>query len=151
MLSGIFCSLVADVLQTFPNALMVQSLQNRNKFITTITTCKKFFRYRLTELDCKRANILIPFVMSQIIVDRSQIIQIKHTHCHQLVLRYRPRLIQNLLTFVFVWKSRSLIQIDFFLQNLILSGKVYRLYQLCSNDQYQSQDINQYNFFQITL
>ena len=141
--------MIADVLQTFPNALMIHSFQNRNEFITTITTCKKFFRYCLTELDCKRANILVPFVMSQIIVDRSQIIQIKHTHCHQLVLRYRLRLIQNLLTFVFVWKSRSLIQIDFFLQNLILCSKTYHLYQFRSNDQYQSQNINQYDFFQM--
>ena len=141
--------MIADVLQTFPNALMIHSFQNRNEFITTITTCKKFFRYCLTELDCKRANILIPFVMSQIVVDRSQIVQIKHTHCHQLIHRYRLRLIQDLLTLIFVWKACRLIQIDLFLQNLILCSKTYRFYQFRSNDQYQSQNINQYDFFQM--
>lgn len=105
MLSGIFCSLVADVLQTFPNALMVQSLQNRNKFITTITTCKKFFRYRLTELDCKRANILIPFVMSQIVVESFADCSDQTHTLHQLIHRYRLRLIQDLLTLIFVWKA----------------------------------------------
>ena len=56
---------------------------------------------------------------------------------------------QDLLTLIFVWKACRLIQIDFFLQNLILCSKTYHLYQFRSNDQYQSQNINQYDFFQM--
>ena len=55
----------------------------------------------------------------------------------------------KVLTLIFVWKACRLIQIDFFLQNLILCSKTYHLYQFRSNDQYQSQNINQYDFFQM--
>ena len=136
------CGCSADISER----LMVQSLQNRNKFITTITTCKKFFRYRLTELDCKRANILIPFVMSQIVVwsfadcsDQTHTLPPAHSPVSAPSHSGSPHT-------YFCLEGLSPHPDRLFSANLILCSKTYHLYQFRSNDQYQSQNINQYDF-----
>ena len=50
MLSGILSRLLTNLLKTLTHSCMIQSLQDSNKFITAVTSCKKFIRNCLSEL-----------------------------------------------------------------------------------------------------
>ena len=115
MLSGILSGLLTDLLKAFAHTCMIQPLQNSNKFITAVTSCKKFIRNCLSELYCKGADVFITFVMTERIVDRPEIIHIKYAHGNQFFLRDRIWIIEDFLTFVFVRKPGCLVEVDFFL------------------------------------
>ena len=115
MLSGILSRLLADLLKTLAHSCMIQSLQDSNKFITAVTSCKKLFRYCLSKLYCKGADVFVTFVMTERIVNRSKIIHVKYTHGNQFFIRDRIWIIKDFLTFVFVRKPGCLVEVDFFL------------------------------------
>ena len=140
--------MIPDILKTFPNTIVVKSPKDSDKLITTVTPCKKFLRDSLAKLYCKRTDVFVTFVMTKIIVDRSQIIQVKYAHRNQFICRDRIWSIKDLLTFILVWKPGCFIEVDFFLKDPVLCGKTDCLDKFCSDDQNQAQDIRQNYFFQ---
>ena len=115
MLSGILSRLLADLLKTLTHSCMIQSLQDSNKFITAVTSCKKFIRNCLSELYRKGTDVLVSLIMTKCIVDRSEIIHIKYTHGNLFSIRNRIWIVEDLLTFVFVRKSGRLVEVYLFL------------------------------------
>ena len=133
--------MIPDILKTFPNTIVVKSPKDSDKLITTVTPCKKFLRNSLAKLYCKRTDVFVTFVMAKIIVDRSQIIQVKYAHRNQFICRDRIWSIKDLLTFILVRKPGCFIEVDFFLKDPVLCGKTDCLDKFRSNDQHQAQDI----------
>ena len=146
--AGVFCRMIPDILKTFPNTIVVKSLKDSYKLITAVTPCKKFLRDSLAKLYCKRTDVFVTFVMTKIIVDHSQIIQVKYAHRNQFICRDRIWSIKDLLTFILVRKPGCFIEVDFFLKDPVLCGKTDCLDKFCSDDQNQAQDIRQNYFFQ---
>ena len=125
---------------------MIYVFQYCDKFIATVTSCEIFLWHSLTHLNCKRTDIFIPFIMSQIVVDGSKIVQIKYTQRDCSILSHRFRIIQNLFTFILVRKPCRLVKIHFLLQQSVLCRITQCLDQLNSDQNDQADNITDHNF-----
>ena len=70
--------MLPDPLQTIPDSLIIQAFQHGNKLIASVASHKMFSRDSFTKKDGKRPDVLITFLMSQVIVNGSEIIKVKN-------------------------------------------------------------------------
>ena len=141
--------MISYLLEAVPDSAMIHSFKYNKEFITSVTSCKKLPGNCFPKQPRKQANIFITLVVSHIIVDDSQIIQIKYTECDQFFLPDRSWSIKDLFTLILIRKSCCLVQIYLFLKDFVLCRKAECPDQFCSNDQNKAQNIHENYFFQI--
>ena len=88
MLFGILCDALSHLSETGIRFLMIQSMKQCQKLVTAIPAHKMLLWNCQTQLLCKRTDVFVSFIMSQIVVDRPQIVQIKDTDRHWRILRH---------------------------------------------------------------
>ena len=141
--------MISYPLEAFPDSAMIHSFKYNKEFISSVTPCKKLLWNCFPKQFRKQANIFIAPVVSHIIVDDSQIIQVKHTECNQFFLSDHSRNIKDLFTLILIRKSCCLVQIYLFLKDFVLCRKAECSDQFCANDQNKTQNIHENYFFQI--
>ena len=87
--------------------------------------------------------------MSQIVIDDSQVVQIKHTDGCTLFFSERCGIAQDLFAFVFVRQPCGFIQIDFLSQDPVLCRIAECPKQFRTNQKYQADNICNYNLFKM--
>ena len=75
----ILLRLLTDILQAHAHSFAIQPAQYHKKLIASVTAHELLRRYCTAQLHRKAPDILIPFIVSEIIVDPAQIVQIKYT------------------------------------------------------------------------
>ena len=128
---------------------MVSLLKNRDELISSVPADKVFRIYRKAKLFGKGTDIFVSLVMSQIVVDDSQVIQIKHTDGCTLFFSERCGIAQDLFAFVFVRQPCGFIQIDFLSQDPVLCRKAECPKQFHTDQKYQADNVCNYNLFKM--
>ena len=145
----IFLRLLTDVLQAHAHSFAIQPAQYHKKLIAPVTAHKLLRRYCTTQLHRKAPDILIPFIVPEIVVDPAQIVQIKYAQRRNTIFQCTALCIQKLLALVFVRQSGCLIQIDLTLQNPVLRSITHRLDQLHADQDQQTGDIHDHDPLQM--
>ena len=78
MQCGIIINVLTDILKTLLYVAVGHIMKNGNELITAVPSDKVLRRNRFSKLDGKGTDIFITLIMTEIIVDAAQIIQIKN-------------------------------------------------------------------------
>ena len=131
--------------EAFPHGLLIQTMRNGNKFIAAVPPYELFRRHGRAQADGEPPDIGIPRLMPHAVVDSAEIIQVKTAYSHILFRRFR--IIQQFFTFILIWKSGRLVQINLFLQHTVHRRIAHRLNKFISNQKHQNNNINRDIFF----
>ena len=128
----------------------VQSAQNGKKLISAVSSDEILLRDCFSKLNGKGTDIFVSLVVTQTVVDRAQIVEVKHTdRIHAGNFFSSVASLQNLFAFIFIWQARRLIEIDFLLQNTVHRRIADGLDQLHADDKHQTDDISYYHLLQL--
>ena len=129
---------------------MVSLLKNRDEFVSSVPADKAFRIYRETKLFGKGTDIFVSLIVTQTVVDRAQIVEVKHADRIRAGNFFSSvAFLQNLFAFIFIWQARRLIEIDFLLQNTVHRRIADGLDQLHADDKHQTDDISYYHLLQL--
>ena len=150
VLAGIFCRLRADVIHARFHFFAVQSAQNGKKLISAVSSDEILLRDCFSKLNGKGTDIFVSLVVTQTVVDRAQIVEVKHAdRIHAGNFFSSVAFLQNLFAFIFIWQARRLIEIDFLLQNTVHRRIADGLDQLHADDKHQTDDISYYHLLKL--
>ena len=150
MLAGIFCRLRADVIHARFHLFAVQSAQNGKKLISAVSSDEILLRDCFSKLNGKGADIFVSLIVAKTVVDRTQIVEVKHAdRIHAGNFFSAVASLQNLFAFIFIRQARRLIEIDFLLQNTVHRRIADGLDQLHADDKHQTDDISYDHLLQL--